>query len=238
MENLARFQQTLYEEAKRALQAERPEYVSKFEERLNATQNLEKAIEEAKPFLGNGLPKRWKELLEATLDLELAVDKLNKSLVLFKARPVNAASNYLEGIWVTCHLDLWIFYSDALAERLGKVVSRSCRTLLRDRGNPDWQSIQKALMSGVNEIKREVSGIRNKLAHGGFGVEGIEKNGLWERSIIIGHPERQYIIRSSYESSANFKDSWPQHLERASTAIREKTNETIGKVYERVFAGE
>ncbi len=159
---LDKLRQTLRSFAKQALEKSKPRYVKKLLEVLNDTEDLEKAIDQAHPLLGDGIPE-WQELLTLQLDVELSFDELKRALNLLGTAVPELDSTWNAGAWTNYHYDHWVYESHAWLKRVEKLVKRICRSIIKQR-SAQWQQIQNRLINKVSQMESTIGKVRNPLA--------------------------------------------------------------------------
>ncbi len=158
--------------ARDELRNRQPQYVAVFQRELATNGgDLQSATEAARPYLKESLG-RWPDVLTALFDMEYVRLKLSTChTLLLKCRDSTEQDS---GFWFSYHLDHWIFEADAFVERCKRALTLSVRTLIRPIDPPNWQQLERDLMSDIALIKAELGKVRGKWAHGGGGgVDGL-----------------------------------------------------------------
>ncbi len=212
----ANLKRKIYEAARNALLATNPKYVDIFLRRFEETSgDLDQVIDETRPLLVVEGFKKWTDLLTAILDVELATDKVKRSLQ-FLARDV-AGSPEDTGAWAVYHVDHWILQMDALLERLDKLVAKVFRQIIKSK-DPDWQNKQGILRGDIKKLKGEIAKRRDPLAHGGGEVEGIQKDQLWE-PMLVQEVFDVAIVQEYYQRVGPRRQLWHSHLKKSTIYV-------------------
>ena len=198
------------------LERKHPECVASFRHVLDQTGDTAKALDAVKGIPMSGEFVAFERLLTATLDTELAMDKLISALNLFKTVPPRELLDewsMSEGALIDYNYSAWVFWMDALLERVKKLVSQAVRTLVRPH-NPRFKDIERALLNSVDRLSSITGHVRNPLAHGGGAVQALEEERLWVTYALLGaHTD----ISELYHPLVEYRDTWHQRLRHAST---------------------
>jgi hypothetical protein len=217
----------LYETAANALATANPGYVQAFQQRLKETNDLERAIADTRPLLREGF-ERWNDLLTAVFDVELAMDKVKRSLAFLQSDVAGTPDE--AGACVIYHIDHWTFQMDGFLERLDTLIAKTIRHFVRPKDKEGWQATQAALRQDVGKLKVEMAKVRDPLAHGlGGGVTGIQEQQLWE-PFLAGRLFEFDFVESVYRGASPRKQRWCSMLEKATIlalAQVEKTSEGL-----------
>jgi len=150
----SKLRQMLRTSAKQALEKSRPQYVQRSQEVLEESGDLDEAIKQARPFLGEGIPQ-WSQLLTFVLDVELSLDKLKRALTLLGTDVPQLRGAGNAGAWTVYHYDHGIYQAHAWLERLDRLVKRVCRVIIKPRSG-QWREIENSLSIAVRQMSESV----------------------------------------------------------------------------------
>ena len=229
------FKQNLIAKAKESLVKTNRNYVTAFERSTVEGKDPETILAETQRYLqsGHGLSKTWCELLEATLDLELAMDKVRRALWFLEVMPPGIAERWNVGGWTIYHVDFWTFEMAALLNRLEKLIKQTCRKLLKP-SNPNWRKTEDTLMASVHKMQEDIGKFRNPLAHGGGPVEALALEQLWEPFVLTG-VDFEEVVNRHYQSMAGFRQVWHDRLETVTTTTLAATNAILQELDKYAF---
>lgn len=122
------------------------------------------------------LPLEWHDLLESTVDIVQHIDRWA-----FMVKRLEAATDYI---------DTWTELGWALADKLGGLISRTCKVYslgrLRDR-----------YLKDIEKVKGNFGKTRTALVHGasnpskgelGVNARAATEEEYWERMVVLGFP--------------------------------------------------
>lgn len=221
--------------ALRDLQREHPDYVAAVRTAVARTKDINQAIESAKDIPTDKGFGRWRPLFEGALDVELAKDKLRTALRLLEKNPPNEVLDayFLNaGAWTDYHMDVGIFWLDALLERVRKLVRRVVRELIRP-GNDEWKSVESDLLKIVLRASERVGKVRDPLAHGGGPVEGLSSERIWELGCVLGLPPLE-VSPDLLVSTEEYRNRWHEGLRNTSVIVLAAVEQTFEKLNEQL----
>ena len=229
MSNFERFRDALHEAAARSLERTHPEYVAAFQKALSQTRDPSKAFDAVKDISTDEGFARWRPLLTATLDTEVAINRLRNALNILKILPSEEVLNLFSmslGEWVDYHMTAWLFWMDALLEKVKALVCEAIRALVRI-SNAKWKDIETNLLKSINALSEDTGKIRDPIAHGGLkgrAVEALEEERLWEGFVLMRGP---LDIRQLFESFVEYHGKWYEHLRQASVKAIAEVNRVL-----------
>ena len=161
-----------------------PEYVDALAtEMADEDIDLEKVIRECAPLIGE--PIKFGRLLTSLVDVELWMDKCRQSVWYLSHDPKDSWIAFNEqGLGLEYHVDAWYFFVSGLLDRLRRLVTFTCRDVLRDSDRKDWKIVEAELLGAVDNMKKAIEKARNKIAHGGGSVEALAEEGLLEPYLV------------------------------------------------------
>jgi len=225
MTELERFRNNLYKAAFKALKQKHPEYVDAFTKPLKDMiktnpSKAGEAIKEAYKAVENiptdtGFAK-WRPLLTATLDVELAMNRLSIALNLLGRIPEEKFLNeysITEGDWVAYHLSSCIVLMKAVIEKEQELVKKLMRKFLKP-ANGSYEEIKKTLLKKLNIMNNDIAPQRKQYLHGGIkgaDLEVLEKERHWEADVTLGIGSRELVnhINASY---VEYQSRWHRLL--------------------------
>jgi len=220
------FRNSLYKVAARSLWEKHPQYAKTLIQTLAETGDLSQALNAVKTIPTDVGFAKWRPLLTATFDTELAINQVKTALDLLAIIPprrIVIPKDILisEGAWVCYHMNAWIFLMDALLERTRKLISRAVRLLIRPR-NLNYQGIENDILKPINELSKDLRDrMRNALAHGGWPVEAVTEEELWEGMVLIATLTNRYELFSNqiFEPMSKYHTRWHQQLDKKSGIV-------------------
>lgn len=228
--NFDRFRNALQAAAARALQRTHPEYVAAFQKALRETRDVSKALQAVKDISTDRGFAKWRPLLTATLDVEVAISRLRNSLNLLKTPPPSEVLDVFamhSGEWVDYHWTASIFWMHALLEREKKLVRQAVRALVRP-SNTQWKDIENSLLSSINAFSEHTGDVRDPLAHGGgAGVEALAQERLWEGLVLL---QGSLDIRQLLESQSKYQAEWYERLHTVSVVAIAEIERVFGEL--------
>ena len=228
------FRNSLYRAAARSLQEKHPQYVETLIQTLAETSDLSQALDTVKAIPTDIGFAKWRPLLTATLDTELAINQLRVTLELLRLTPSKGLliPEGTEGTLVLYYTNVWVLLADALLERSEKLIKKAARTLIRP-SNPKWQSIEDEVSKPINELSKDLrSKMRNPLAHGGGAVEAPAEERLWEGFTIIAAVTNRYELFFSQMlgAMAKYHATWYERLSKHSVLMLNEINRAINNL--------
>lgn len=218
-----------------SLQRDNPQYVSKFTATLSES-GLERAIHDAKPFLGTR--PDWYGPLTAVTDVEIALDKVFRSLAFLSTKPQPAGDELTDpGAWVVYHAEHWTLAMDASLERVENVIKTTIQGAIKYK-NSDWRTLQNSLLARVKRMKDEIGKVRHPLAHGlGGGITGLEEERLWEPYLAAQFDEPVDFARAKHTSVAeqNYQQTWHNRLVGVTKTILDELSSIFEELSEQPF---
>lgn len=180
----AQFRYSLQEAAAHSLERTHPNYVIIFQKALEETGDLEQALHAVNGISTDPEFAKWRPLLTATLDTELAMNEMRSALNLLKALPSEETLGMYSmsrGAWLYYHLNTWIFWMDALLEKQKTLVKEAVRALIRPR-NTQWKDVEGSLLSIIDVLSKDMGtyatrwltedltgGLRRRLVRNAYG---------------------------------------------------------------------
>jgi hypothetical protein len=223
---------SIYNAATKSLRDKHPEFVESFTRELSESGNLSQAINIAKRIPTDVGFARWRPLLTAIFDTELAIRQIEMSLDLLKLTPSQHIT-ISEGAWVYYHYNVCIFWIDALLDRTKKVVKQAVRALVRPN-NPNWKTIESTLLASINSLSEKVGKIRDPLAHGGGAAEAPAQEKLWEGLVLLftsaEYNKSPYDTDSLFEPMAKFHNKWYKILNDISVILLNELDTTCNNL--------
>lgn len=222
----AQFRNSLQEAAAHSLERTHPNYVIIFQKALEETGDLDQALHAVKGISTDPGFAKWRPLLTATLDTELAMNEMRSALNLLKALPLEETLDMYSmsrGAWIYYHLNMWIFWMDALLEKQKTLVKEAVRALIRPR-NTQWKDVESSLLSTIDVLSKDMGKVRDPLAHGGLkgrAAEAIGEERLWEWLVLLQVPLE---IRTLVGSMVIYHARWSDQLHRASVLVLAEFN--------------
>jgi hypothetical protein len=230
------FRNSLYDSAARSLREKHPQYVEAFIQVLVKTRNLSLAINSVKAISTDVGLAKWRPLLTAIFDTEIAINQVKTSLDLLKIIPPKSVVSphdipISEGAWVYYHVDVWVFWQDALLERVKKLIKISVRKLIRPF-NPQWQNIERDILNSINLLSQDIGKLRDPLAHGGWAVDAPAEEKLWEGTVLVATLTNPHEIISGqvFEPMAQYHAKWYKQLDSKTGLVLDVIDKTIGKI--------
>ena len=211
------FRNSLYNTAARSLREKHPKYVEALLQMLAETGDLSKALDSVKTMPTDVGFAKWRPLLTATFDTELAINQIRTVLNLLEIIPprkVVPPQDILisEGAWVYYHVNVWIFWMDALLERVKKLVKQTVRSLVRPT-NPKWKDVESDLLQSISLLSQDIGKMRDPLAHGGGVAEVPAQERLWEGLVLISTlANRSISFDDVFGSMTKYHASWHKRL--------------------------
>jgi len=203
---------------------------------LAKTRNLSLAIDSVKTIPTDVGFAKWRPLLTAIFDTELAINQVKTSLDLLRIIPPKSVVplhnvSISEGAWVYYHVDVWIFWQDALLERIKKLIRLSVRRLIR-HFNPQWENIEIDILKSINLLSQDIGKIRDPLAHGGWAVDAPAEEKLWEGTVLVATLANPHEIISGqvFEPMAQYHAKWYDELDRKTRLVLDVIDKSIGKL--------
>jgi hypothetical protein len=212
------FRNALQAAAARSLERTHPEYVVTFQKVISQTGDPSKAFDTVKDISTDKGFTRWRPILTATLDTELAINRLRVALNMLKILPPREVLNLFSmsaGEWVDYQLTNWLFLMKALLEKEKALISKAVRTLVKP-SNTQWKDIENSLLKRINALIKDTGKMRDPLAHGGLGgggVSAVEEERLWEGFVLMRGP---LDIRQLLEPMVEYHDKSLQRLRQTS----------------------
>lgn len=161
-----------------------PQYVKAFMQSLDETGDVSKAFYGVEAIPTDVGFAKWRPLLTAEWDTELAIGQIRAALDLLRVVPPRGIP-ISEGAWLYYHYNAWVFWMDALLERVKKLTTLVVRALVRPT-NLRWQEVESDFLKPIRLLSEEVGEIRDPLAHGGGPVEVVMiKERRWEVFMLL-----------------------------------------------------
>ena len=230
--------------ARKNLEENEPEYVQRFLEEFQRTNDLERAHEVARPLLPSEDPPpdgSWEEfrnplfeLLTLAFDVELLQDKTRRALSLLKTPNPELGQDWNAGAWTIYHFDQWTFQAYAWLERIDNLVKGICRMIIRPV-SADWVVIEKRLCGDVMALKDGLRDIRDPLTHGGGGgVTGPEEDRAWEPSLLLVE-DMELVSLAMYAPQGEFAQRWHERLLEVSARILTASENIYQQLNEKII---
>ncbi len=132
---------------------------------------------------------RWRQLLLAIFDLELAITRLETARDLLQVLPGEAVCTDLRvtrGRWADYTYGAWLFAAQAALERAERLATRASRSLIKPHPSPeavvDPASLSRHLKDHLDSIKK----LRNPQAHGGGTVDSFADRRRLDELAVLG----------------------------------------------------
>jgi len=135
---------------------------------------------------------KWRKLLTAVLETELAMHRVRSALNLLKTLPSKETLNMFfmsEGAWIDYQYGTWSFWMCSLLDKEIELVSQVSQQLIKP-SNPQYREIERPLSKSLVSQKNKVGKIRHPLAHKGKGgtIEAVMREDSWKGFVVIPSP--------------------------------------------------
>lgn len=234
------FRNSLYRAAAKSLQEKHPEYIETLMQVLAQTGDLSQTLDTVKAIPTDVGFAKWRSLLTATFDTELAINQIRTALNLLRIIPPQRIAPphdipISEGAWVYYHYNVWIFLMDALLERTKKLLTQAVRTLIRPT-NPNWKDIQSEVLKSINLLSEDIGTVRDPLAHGGGVAEAPAQERLWEGFVFISTLTNYQMvpIDNVFEPMTKYHASWYKRLYELSLLVLATIDKEIDKLNKQI----
>ena len=234
--NFEKLKHAVYKATARALEQAGPEIVATVRETYDKTGDLEKVQEVAKTLSTLPEAAKWRPLLVALLDTELAINHVRNGLRFLRDIPPREVFGVSPGEWIEYHLLSWSFFTYGFLEKEETLVKQLVRALKRPT-DPHWKGVQDELLALVEQMRNRTARLRNPAAHGGKPgqyrgpIEGIEEQQLWEGIVLVGFTPAPSQILQSFQG---FHGRWYRSLYRFSVIVLAHFNRICGRLYEAI----
>jgi len=176
---------------------------------------------------------KWRPLITAAHDIQLAEHQIRCALGLLKAIPPEETleSHHMSrGAWIYYHVTTWTFWMDALLERAKRLVKQGVRVLVRP-SEPGWKALQAELLAPLESLSELVGKLRDPLAHGGGAIEALAEEHLWEAIVLLSAP---VDFNQVFQPMTKHHETWYERLHKMSEAALATVEQAAGKLNQHI----
>ena len=223
MSELELLRNNFHEAASNVLKSTHIEYVELFLHTLKETisnnpdkahEAFTKATEAVKDISTDKGFARWRPILTAELDVEIALNRLRVALNAFGKLPPKDfldACLLSEGDWVDYNYSNCIILMKSVIEKERTLICRVTRELVRPT-ETNWKEIETRLLQNIDRMNKEMGDIRDPMLHGGHSgsdltVLEIERH--WENNVLLGV---RNLVPAIVESFVANMDKWHERI--------------------------
>jgi len=193
------------------------------------------AIRDLKQKHPKGQLTKWRELITAIWETELAMHRVRGALNLLKTLPPKETLNLFsmsEGAWIDYHYTTWSFWMCSLLDKEIELVSQVAQKLIKP-SNSQYKEIERPLLESLVSQKDKVGKIRHPLAHKGKGgtIEAVIKTDLWKSFAIIPSPVDFNQMLASY---VPYHMRWHYFLHQVSMAVLAEIERICGELAQHI----
>ena len=220
------FKRNVYDAALGVLKTRDPEYVEKCLRDLTNTVKI-------KPL--NGLPRKWRETVEAMVSYEFAMEKVKTTVRFLGTQCPFPDTVCTNGQWADFHIEVWLHLTYSWQKKLELLVKRVCRNLPAIQESD--AEAQKKVISGLPGLWTTFNNKRSEYVHETGAVSAISDDPGWEVALVLKMDVAAQPYLRNHEYAASRRENWHKWLLDATARQLANIENVFAQLNTSVFPG-
>jgi hypothetical protein len=216
----------VYDAALGVLESRDPEYIEKCLRDVANTNAI-------KPL--KGLPRKWRETMEAMVSYEFAMEKVKTAVRFLGTQCPFPDSVCTEGQWADFHLEAWMNLTYSWQEKLEVLIKRVYRNL--PGAQESDAEVRKKLISELHGLWTSFNNTRGEYVHNTGAVSAISDGPGWEATLVLNLDVAAHPYLRNHEYVISRRTNWHKWLFDATARQLANIENVFQQLNANVFPG-